>query len=359
LTSITYPGTREEWLTLAKGDEWDDGTGDYTVYCSDGNLAKGVTGQEGLSYTLNSAGTEYAVTKYDRNAGVTDFVIIPSTYNDLPVTSIEKQAFQYYGNETSVTIPASVISIAEFAFDDCGSLKQINVDQNNSAYSSIDGVLFNKDQTILIYCPPAKEGDYEIPNSVTSIGNYAFYYCNQLTSVKIPDSVTIIGDGAFHSCSGLTSLTIGQNVTTIGNFAFQCCSGLTSLTIPDKVTSIGNRAFNTCSGLTSVTIGKSVMSIGSYAFQECENLTSITFPASVTSIGENVFDYCPLLTSVVFENPNGWWYSTSETATSGEAIEDDLSDASTAAYCLKSTYQFRYWKRTVSEETASDSTTSE
>ena len=116
---------------------------------------------------------------------------------------------------------------------------------------------------------------------MTSIGEYAFYWCRNLTSVVIPDSVTSIGEYAFYGCSGLTSVVIGNAVTSIGNSAFYGCSGLTSVKIPDSVTLIGNSALQGCSGLKSVLIGDSVTSIGSSAFNSCSSLTSvIVFPAT-------------------------------------------------------------------------------
>ena len=144
--------------------------------------------------------------------------------------------------------------------------------------------------------------DLVIPNSVTSIGGRAFYYCSGLTSVTIPNSVTSIGDDAFEDCSGLTSVTIGNSVTSIGDDAFRKCSGLTSVTIPNSVTSIGEEAFSWCSGLTSVTIPNSVKSIGERAFWGCSGLTSVTIPNSVTSIGERAFEDCTGLTSVTIPN---------------------------------------------------------
>ena len=141
-----------------------------------------------------------------------------------------------------------------------------------------------------------------IPNSVTSIGEYAFYYCSSLTSITIPNSVSSIGNYAFSSCSNLTSITIPNSVTTIGNHAFDGCSSLTSITIPNSVTSIENYAFGYCSSLTSSTIPNSVTSIGNYAFDYCSSLTSITIPNSVTSIGEYAFFSCSSLTSVTIPN---------------------------------------------------------
>ena len=136
---------------------------------------------------------------------------------------------------------------------------------------------------------------------VTSIGNFAFYYCTKLTSVTIPNSVTSIGESAFKYCSYLTSVTIGNSVTSIGESAFEFCSCLTSVTIPNSVTSIGNSAFANCSCFTSVTIPNSVTSIGSSAFSRCSYLTSVTIPNSVTSIGDYAF-YGSGLTSVTIPN---------------------------------------------------------
>jgi len=136
-----------------------------------------------------------------------------------------------------------------------------------------------------------------IPDSVTSIGEYAFQASN-ITSVTIPDSVTSISNGAFSSCSSLTSVTIGNGVTSIGRSAFSSCSSFTSVTIPSSVTSIGTNAFAGCSGLTSVTIPSSVTSIGTNAFGGCSSLTSVTIPSSVTSIGGGAFYDCDGLTSV-------------------------------------------------------------
>lgn len=138
----------------------------------------------------------------------------------------------------------------------------------------------------------------DIPNSVTSIGDYAFYCCTGLTSVDIPDSVTSIGEYAFYGCTGLTGVTIGNSVTEIGISAFSGCTSLTSVDIPDSVTEIGWYAFSYCTGLTSVTIGNSVTSIGNGAFSGCTGLTGVTIGNSVTSIGSSAFYGCTGLTGV-------------------------------------------------------------
>lgn len=214
------------------------------------------------------------------------------------VTSIGDSAF-YDSCLTSIEIPGSVTSIGDRAFLGCSRLTAINVDVNNPNYSSTDGVLFNRDKTILIRCPEGLTGDYDVPQSVTSINNYALFGCSGLYSIEIPNSVTSIGDSAFYGCSGLTSIEIPDSVTSIGKSAFQLCYSLTSIVIPDSVTSIGDLAFNVCLSLTSVEISNSVTSIGYSTFAECSDLTSIVIPNSVTSIGEWVFAGCTGLKSIV------------------------------------------------------------
>ena len=132
---------------------------------------------------------------------------------------------------------------------------------------------------------------------VTSIGEYAFYFCSALTSVTIPSGVTTISGFAFHSCDALTSVTIPNSVTTIGAAAFASCSKLTSVTIPASVTSIGDFLFRYCYSLASITIPAGVTTIGVCAF-ESTALTSVTIPAGVTTIGDMAFSYCYYLTSV-------------------------------------------------------------
>ena len=117
--------------------------------------------------------------------------------------------------------------------------------------------------------------------------------------MTIPNSVTSIGAYAFKGCTGATSLTIPNGVTSIGARAFEGCTGLTSLTIPNSVTSIGSGAFSYCSGLTSVTIGNSVTSIDKSTFYDCTGLTSLTIPNSLTFIGENAFHNCSSLTTII------------------------------------------------------------
>ena len=220
------------------------------------------------------------------------------------VTSIGYMAFNSCRSLTSVTIPSSVVYISSGAFNYCSNLSLINVASGNTHYSSIDGVLYNYVQDTLIQCPCAKTS-ITIPNSVTSIGDYAFCGCTGLTSITIPTSVTSIGDYAFCGCTCLTSITIPTSVTSIGDYAFSNCTGLTSIDIPNSITSIVNRMFYGCTGLTSITIPNNITSIGGGAFSGCTGLTSITIPNSVTSIGGSAFYGCTGLTSITLPDSIG------------------------------------------------------
>lgn len=251
--------------------------------------------------------------------GPNGVAVIPSVINGMVVTSIGPNAFEYSTGITAVIIPNSVTSIAGNAFISCTSLSQFRVSTENSTYSSVNGVIFDKSQHTLVQCPEGITGNYSIPNSVTSVGTDAFLECANLTSVTIPNSVTSIGNNAFADCSvltsvtipnsvtsigisafagsGITSVTIGTGVTSIGDGAFDG-SNLTTVAIPDNITSIGVASFQNCYNLTSVTIGNGVTTIGVNAFEFCNSLSQVTFGNSVTSIGAGAFEYCDYLTAV-------------------------------------------------------------
>jgi hypothetical protein len=213
------------------------------------------------------------------------------------VTSIRSGAFTACFSLTNVTIPSSVTNIVGNRLGYCPSLRAITVDTNNSFYSSVNGVLFDRVQATLFQYPPCRSGgSYTIPSSVSSIGDSAFSSCTNLTNVTIPGSVTNIGGFAFFDCTCL-SVMISNGVPSIGDYAFYYCTNLATVTIPNSVTNLGEASFKG-TGLNTVTIPNSVISIGDFAFCDCDRLTNITIPNSVPSIGVNTFGGCTRLTNV-------------------------------------------------------------
>ena len=335
-------GENVEWVMTLDGTLTISGTGamqDYNYYnnCVPWNSVclqvKSVVIERGVS----SIG-EYAFSDCSSLTSVT----IPSS-----VTSIGDGAFKHCDALTSVKISDSVTSIGYDAFYGCDALTDVyyggygvdwlKASGYNTVVPSKTTVHFKEDlydkgtcgvnanwvmtaDGTLTISGKGRISNYDYSNrapwyacgkyiksvviksGVTGIGNYAFYYCEALTSVTIPNSVTTIGDEAFYYCEALTSVTIPNSVTTIGDEAFRNCEVLTSVTIPNSVTSIGSSAFSGCTSLTSVTIPTSVTSIDGYAFSECTSLTSVTIPNSVTAIYGGAFSGCIGLTSVTISN---------------------------------------------------------
>ena len=269
------------------------------------------------------------------------------------LTSIGENAFEWCSNLTTITIPASMTSIGEGAFYHCSSLTTVTFGAN-SQLTSIGEHAFSRCSNLT---------SVTIPDSVTSIGEYAFYKCTGLTSITLPfvgaslngtDNTHfgyIFGASSYTDHAGYVPASLKTVVITggdsIGNYAFYDCDSLSTITIPASVTSIGSGAFYFCSNLTTVEFGANsqLQSIGDFAFGSCSNLTTITIPASMTSIGHYAFIYCSSLASITFEDPSGWYrtsnYSDWNNKTGGTATS--LADPATNATYFKSTYWGYYW----------------
>lgn len=217
-------------------------------------------------------------------------------------TSIGKDSFVGCKRITSVIIPSSVTSIGIGAFASCPNLDSIIVDKGNKTYDSrneCNAIIETTTNKIITGCKTTI-----IPESVTSIGDKAFYNCEFLTSIKIPNSVTVIGNYAFVGCNNLIAITLPQSVRSIGDGVFKVCQSLTTVNIPDSVTSIGDMAFCGCEKITSTSIPESVKNIGEDAFRDCHSITSIYIPQSVICIGEDAFTNCTSLTSIKVDKNN-------------------------------------------------------
>jgi hypothetical protein len=331
----------------------------------------------------------YIISKY---TGSSEAVLIPSSINGLPVVSISIYAFHdcenlqrviipdgvyslgdrapssrvirglagaFHGckNLKSTTLPASVTDIGRWEFSKCVGLESIYVDADNASFCSVDGVLFNKEKTVLLKYPAGKDGNtYIIPDGVVTIGEHAFSECRNLAAITIPDSVAEIEIGAFQyceiltdihipnsieigycafeNCTSLKNITISDNntmfssengvlfnkdksvlikypegrelecffipdsVSEIASCAFWKCKALKSIVFPDKTSKIGHCVFTGCKGLLDITIPYGNIRIEDGSFQGCSNLTNVTIPASVTEIGEFAFAGCTSLTSI-------------------------------------------------------------
>lgn len=261
-------------------------------------------------------------------------------------SDVGNQAFCYCGNLVNVTLGSDVTKIPYDAFRSCDRLASICVAEDNTEFSSANGLLLSKDGTTLIQ---GVNGDVAIPDCVTNIGNYAFNHRSGLASVATGGGLASIGDYAFAGCRGLTNIVMDSGLTSIGEWAFSECYSLANATIPDSVTHIGSRAFDNCddslydtttiagvklvdgwavgytdpspesldltgvrgigdhafsdcSDIAAVTIGDGVANIGTGAFVSCWSLASVVIPDSVTNIGANAFNDCSNLSSVTIGN---------------------------------------------------------
>ena len=261
------------------------------------------------------------------------------------------RAFCLCSSLTEIVIPNSVASIGDSAFLGCISLTEIVIPNSviclngnpfigwkgkleclSPSFVYEDNILFNKDKSRIISFRNQKLTLYVISNSVTSIGDSAFYDSRSLSNIVIPNSVTSIGDSAFEGCNSLGSLVIPNSVTNIGKGAFKWCKSLAEVVIPNSVTNIGEFAFCGCSSLAEVVIPNSVTNIGKGTFANCSYLADVVIPDGVTSIGNNAFmscsslEYISLPKSVICLNGNPFfnWNGKLECLSPNFIYEDNI-----------------------------------
>ena len=361
----------------------------------------------GLQYTLSADGKSYAVSGVETFLGIhlyREEVVIPSTYKNLPVTSIDDSAFVRNTRMTSVTIPDSIVYIGDHAFEgcsaltsvtlpesvgrigswvfqdcssltnvtlsksvisigyeaffNCNSLTNIEVDENNPAYTSMDGNLYTKDATKLIqYSVGKAQTGFTNPESVTQVESSAFSGAFNLTNLSIPGPLY---EGSklswFYSRENLTSVIIGEGATSIDERDFFACINLKTVRIPSSVAFINREVFTDCTQLTDITVmanntqyqsidgnlydkegrtllqyavGKTqtkfvipdgVRYVGAKAFMGAQNLQSVTIPTSVTDVYHHAFDGCNL-TSVYYQGTESEWLNIQIDPSGNETLE--------------------------------------
>lgn len=328
------------------------------------------TPKEYFGFDQKSDGT-YEIRPADIN-DLPETLVIPQTYNGMPVTSISDGAFQGCTCIIVIIIIGSVQNIGAHAFDGCVNLKEVVMPKSLqtvgeyafSGCTELTSVTFSGSVISIgkgAFSDCVNLESASLPNSVTEIGANAFYNCTSLKNVSlgrelktigegafayciiiiiiiIPENVEFIGEDAFAYCSSLKTVVLGGSLTIISDGAFRGCESLQSIDIPDSVTEIGANAFSDCTSLETVTIGSNVVRIGDGAFSGCILIVIIIIPANVRSIGINAFDLCTALTQIIFETLEGWYVEGSPVSVS------DLSDPEKAAELVRSVYSGLSWE---------------
>lgn len=246
-----------------------------------------------FTYTILEDGTAEIV--YFAGYGYDDTkLVIPEELDGLTVTSIGDSAFRWCDDLTSIILPDTVAHISEKSpFSGCRNLTSIRVSPDHPTLATSDGVLFCKpDKRLVCYPAGLTAEEYAVPQGIREIGPYAFYFCENLTSIVLPDSVTDIFPAAFGGCKNLTNINLPDSLTAIDHYVFIGCMSLTGIDLPDSITSIGDGAFAQCASLAGIDLPDSVTSIGNGTFSYCVSLTEIVLPSTLTAIGRNPFEYC-------------------------------------------------------------------
>lgn len=273
--------------------------------------------ENGFTYTLNSSNPSNYTAAVSgvpanlQNVNILSYVVSNNIiYN---VTSITDYLFGNYPSLLTISLPNSITSIGNYAFNGATNLTAFGIQSDNPSFASENDILFNKNKTILLRYPSGKIGNtYTIPTGVVTIANGAFTNARNLTTINLSNTVTI-SDYAFQNCSVLASISLPTSIRNVGVYAFIGCSALNNIAIQSSsITSVGTNAFaglpasitvsgyipaSTFNGVTSLTnliIGTNTTSIGTSAFQGCSSLTNIYIQSSsITSVGANAFASLP------------------------------------------------------------------
>lgn len=220
-------------------------------------------------------------------------IVVPAS-----VTNIGNSAFGSMSSLVSVIILGDNVTIGLSVFSGSPNLAQIRVPASNINYSVNNDILYNKDGTRLICCPAGLSGAIIVPNTVTSIEEYAFYGCDKITSITLPSSIAEFENNTFTNCTSLESINIPEGLTTIGKTVFGYCSSLEEINLPSTLLTMGEYCFGYCSSLKNIEIPASVQTLEKAIFLECSSLKSVTLHGGLKTIGLGAFLRCSALEGV-------------------------------------------------------------
>ena len=239
------------------------------------------------------------------------------------LVSIGDEAFRNCKKITNITIPKGLISIGCDTFFGCINLKEFIVDRENPAFTSCDGVIFDKNMTTLIMCPNGKEGEYIIPESIVNVEFTAFRYCNKLTKLIFPKEFMTLPHNSLYFCEQLEDISVNESNPLFSSvngvlldkegsrlFQYPQNKGNTNYHVPNKVKEIEKCAFYNCRWLTKIILPESLIIIRDKVFRSCEQLSEITLPESLLHIGDEAFIDCPNLKTITLSRKTKIGYGT-------------------------------------------------
>ena len=295
LTDITLPGSLGD---IMGAEEWEDEKPICDVF-------EGCTNLTNIRLTGDGSGTYSLVdgVLYERKGFSNGYILFACPAKKESVTipdwceGIAGYAFRYCTNLKKINIPEDMSYIGKHAFEGCDNLTQITVDNDNPYFSAENGILYNKDQTVLYNCMPGVT-EVSIGNNIKEIAQAAFYGCKKITSIEIPTSVSVLPPDIFSDAENLTEVLLPENLTEIGSGAFWKCKSLKKIKIPDAVRIIDGSAFGQCESLDTIEGMSGIKEISDGMFVFCTSLTDFTVPNGVTRVGVSSFSGCSQLKNI-------------------------------------------------------------